>query len=160
MVGRGGFVDGGVDIEACAVVVGAADEELEVLIVFGIVDCLFEFGEGGGVDDGADEVVEGFGGPDFEVFGLGDELGFEFFGDGGGYIEAGCGTAFLAGVFERAADCVDDCVLDVGAFVDEMEVFAASLANNSGIAFVLSFGNIRGYLAVKRAEDSGATSVM
>ena len=53
------------DVVAFGGVVGAADEEFEFRVGFGVVDNVAEFGEGGLVDDGADEVFEGGWGPGF-----------------------------------------------------------------------------------------------
>ena len=43
VVGGRGEVDGGMDEIALAVVVGASDQEFEVLVIFGIVDYFCEF---------------------------------------------------------------------------------------------------------------------
>ena len=53
------------DVVAFGGVVGAADEEFEFRVGFGVVDYFCEFGEGGLVDDGADEVFKGGGGASF-----------------------------------------------------------------------------------------------
>lgn len=156
---RGG-VDGGMDEVARGVVVGASDEELELLIVLGVVDDFSQFGERAGVDDGADEVVEALGRSDFQGLSLGDELGFEGLGDGGGDVDTGCSAAFLAGVLEGAADGVDDGVLEISGFVDEMEVLAAGFADDARVTAVGGMGDALADFAVEGAEDGGAAGVM
>ena len=87
-------------------------------------------------------------------------MGFKFFGDGGGDVETGSGAAFLAGVLEGTADGVDDCVLDIGGFVDEVEVLAAGFADDAGVATVGGVGDALADFAVEGAEDGGAAGVV
>lgn len=158
--GVGGEVDGGVDEVAGGVVVGTACEELELSVLFGVVDYFGECIERRFVDNGADEVGKGCRGADFEGFGFGDEAGFHLGPEGGRDVGAGGGAAFLALVFKGTADGVDDCVMDVCAVVDEVEILAAGFANNAWVAFVSSLCNACGNLTVETAEDGGAAGVV
>ncbi len=160
MLGVGGEIDGGVDEVAGRVVVATTCEELELRVVFGAVDDFRKCIERGFVDDGADEVGKGCRGADFEGFGFGDEVGFHLGPEGGGNVGTGGGAAFLALVFKGTADGVDDCVVDVCAVVDEMEILAAGFANNSWIAFVSSLCDACGNLTIETAEDGGAAGVV
>ena len=66
-----GQVDGWVDEEAFAVIVGTADEALELFVRFGVIDDFCELVELTTMDDGTDEVAEGFcRSADFQGFGL------------------------------------------------------------------------------------------
>ena len=155
-----GGVDGRVDVVALAVVVGAAHQQLELRIGFCGVDDGAEFVEGGAVDDGADEVFEVRGSANFEVFGLGDEAGFDGGPEGGRDVGPGGGAAFLALVFEGAANGVDDGVVRVRARVDEVEVLAAGFAHDARVASVRAVGDVVGDGAVEAAEDGGAAGVV
>ena len=137
-----------------------ADEKLELRVVFGVVDGFCEFGKGGFVDDGADEVGERFGGADFEGFGFGDELGFHGGPEGGWDVGARGGAAFLALIFKGAADGVDDGVVDVGAGVDEVVVFAACFADDARVASVFALCDACCDFAIEAAEDGGAAGVV
>lgn len=156
----GGGVDGGIDEVARGVIVGASGEKFKLFIILRVVDDLFQFVEGAGVDDGADEVFEVLGGSDFQILGLGDEFRFEFFGDGGGDVDTGCGAAFLAGVLEGAADGVDDGVLEIGGFVDQVEVLAACFADNTRVSAVCGVSDALAYFTVEGAEDSRTAGVV
>lgn len=155
-----GQVDGGVDIVTLAAVVLAANDEFELRVCFGVVDYAREFLERGFVNDGADEVGEVGGLADFQGRDFFDEDFFEFRPCRLGDIEARAGAAFLALVLERAADRLDGGVVHVGVLVDEMEVLAASLTDNPGVALVLALGNAVGNLSVQLSEDCCAASVM
>lgn len=156
----GGAVDGRVDVVALAVVVGAAHKQLELRIGPGGVDDGAEFVEGGAVDDGADEVFKIGGRTDLEVAGLFDETGFYGGPEGGRYVGPGGGAAFLALVFEGAADGVDDGVVRIGARVDEVEVLAAGFAHDAWVASVRAVGDVVGDGAVEAAKHGGAAGVM
>ena len=155
-----GEVDGRVDVVALGAVVGAADQEFELWVGFGVVDYFFEFGEGGGVDDGADEVFKVYGGADFQGAGFGDEDGFDLGPEGGGDVGAGGGAAFLTLVFKGAADGVDGRVVRVRAVVDEVEVLPARFADDARVASVFALGDVGGDLAVEAAEDGRAACVV
>lgn len=160
-VGRvGGKADGRVDVVALAVVVGAAHEQLELRIGSGGVDDGAEFVEGAAVDDGADEIFKFRGGADLEVVGLFDETGFDDGPEGGRDVGPGGGAAFLALVFEGAADGVDDGVVRVRARVEEVEVLAAGFAYDARVASVRAVGDVVGDGAVEAAEDGGAAGVV
>ena len=160
MRGGAGAVDGRVDVEASAVVVLAAGEEFEVLVRFGVVDDLLQLGEGGGVDDGSDEVLERVGRSDFQGLGRFHELCGEGVVQGRGDVHPRRGAAFLTGVLEGAADGLHDHVAEIGALVDQVEVLAAGLADDTGVASVGAFGDAFANLAVQRAENGGATGVV
>ena len=155
-----GLVDGRVDEVAVRVVVMPADEEIELRVILGVVDDFCEFGKGSFVDDGADEVGKGFWVADFQGFGFRDQLRFEGGPKGGRDVGAGRGAAFLALVFERAADGVDDGIMDVCGRVDEVVVFAARFADNARVASVFPFCDAGGDFPVETTEDGGAASVV
>ena len=70
-VGRfGGKVDGRMDVVALAVVVGSSHQELELRVGSCGVDDGAELVEGGGVDDGANEVLKVGGRANLEVVGF------------------------------------------------------------------------------------------
>ena len=148
------------DEVALAIVILAADQELEGGVGLCVVDDAAELSEGGSVDNGADKVVKGRGGPEFEGFCVGDEGGFEGGVEGGWDVGAGGSAAFLALVLESAADGLEDGVLEVSALVDEVEVFAAGFADDAGVGFVGARGYALGDLAVEGAEDGGAAGVV
>ena len=79
---------------------------------------------------------------------MGDEEGFEGGPEGGGDVDAGSGAAFLALVFEGAADGVDGCVVGVGAGVDEVVVLPAGFTDNARVASIGAFGDVGGDFAV------------
>ena len=112
------------------------------------------------MDYGANEVAKIFWGSDFQGVCLGDQGGFDGWPEGGGYVGAGCGAAFLALVLECTADGVDHCVVRIGAVVDQVEILATGFANDTWVASILALGNVHGYFAIEAAEDGGATSVM
>ena len=153
-------VNGGVDVEAGAVVVVTADEELKVFVLFGFVDDFLQLGEGGSVDDGADEVLECVGRSNFQGLGRFDELRREVVVQGGGNVDPRRGAAFLAGVLEGAAGGLYDCVAEVGARVDEVEVLATCLADDSGVASIRAFGDAIANLTVQRTKDGGAAGIV
>ena len=91
---------------------------------------------------------------------MGYEEGFEGGPEGGGDVDAGCGAAFLALVFESAADGVDGCVVDVGAGVDEVVIFPACFADDARVASICAFGYVGGNFAVQAAKDGCAAGVV
>lgn len=130
----------------------SAYEKFEFGVVLCFVDYAGEFLEACFVDDGADEVLKVCGFADFEGGNFLDEFLFEFWEDGFGHVGAGTGAAFLALVFEGAADSLNGCIGDVGVFVDEMEVLAACFAYDAWVALVFALGDATGNLAIERAE--------
>lgn len=100
------------------------------------------------MDYWTDEIAEFNWWANFQGFGLGDQRGFYGGPEGGGEVGAGCGAAFLALVFEGAADGVDGCVVWVGARVDEVVVFPACFADNAWIASIFAVGYVGGYFTV------------
>lgn len=155
-----GLVDGWVDEVAVGIVVVSADKKLELRVILGVIDDFCEFGEGGFVDDGADEVGKGLRVADFEGFGFGDQLGFEGGPERGRDVGAGRGAAFLALVFEGAANGVDDGIVDVCGRMDEVVVFATRFANDARVASIFAFCDAGGDFAVEAAEDGGAAGVV
>ena len=89
------------------------------------------------MDDGADKRREICRVAYFQRRGLGDQLFLEGGPDGLGYVAAGAGAAFLAGVLESGADGVDDGVGDGGGGVDQVEVLAAGFADDAWVARVV-----------------------
>ena len=68
-----GKVDGGVDEVPVRIVVGAADQELQIFVRFGVVNGLGELVERGFMDDGTNKSVKQGWRADFQRFGSGDE---------------------------------------------------------------------------------------
>lgn len=153
-----GCVDGRVDVVALGTVVLAADQQLELRVVLGLIDDLAELVETALVDDGADEVGVVLGVANLQLLGLGDQTSLDAAPQRGREVCARGGRALLALVLEGTADGVDDGVFDVGRGVDKMEVLATSLTDDARVALVAALSDTVGNLAVQTAEDGGGTS--
>lgn len=158
--GVGGLVDGGVHEIALGRVVLAAGDELNLPVRLGLVNGARELLEGGGVDDGTAEVGVVPRLSDRNLLDLGHELLLELGPDGLGDVEAGGGAALLALELKGAADGVLDGIVQVGRWVDQVEVLAASLANDSGVGSVAALGNTLANGTIKLAEDGRASGVV
>lgn len=167
VAGRGGLVDGRLDVEADAVVVGAAGDELERGVGVAGVDDGFDLVEGRAVDDRAHErlqVLVGAADGDFADAGL--EQREELLRARLGHVHARGGGALLALVLEGAADGVVDGGRDVGAAVEQVEVLAAGLADDAGelavglLADALADAGVDGAEDVGRADEVEAGEVL
>lgn len=154
VVGVLGHVDGGVDVVALAAVVLAAGDKLELGVVLGLVDDLAQLVEASLVDDGADEVAKVLWLTNLQRLCLALEAALHLVPERSGDVGAGRCGALLALVLEGAADGVDDGVLDLCAWVEEVEVLASGLAHDTGVALVSALGHTVCDLAVQAAEDS------
>lgn len=160
VVGVGGLIDGGVDEVALGGVVGAAGDELEVLVVLGGVNGARQLLEGRLVDHGAHEVGVLPGDALLDGLGVVDELLLELGPDRLGHVQARGGTALLALVLKGAADGLDGGVVEVGRLVDQVEVLATGLTNNAGVGLVAALSNTLANGSVQLAEDLSATGVV
>lgn len=154
----GGGVDGRVDVVALAAVVLAADEQLELRVVLGLVNDAREFLEGTFVDDRAAEVGEVRGVANLQGRGLGDKNFLDDRPEGLGSVETGGSAALLALVLEGTPYRLLGSIFDVGGRMDKVEVLATGLANNARVALVGAIGNTGGDLAIQATENLGTSS--
>lgn len=160
VIGVRGAVHSGLDIPALGGVVGTTGEQLEFRVILCLVDHLSQLIEGSLMDDRTAEVGKLRHLANLEVLNLGCNTLHELIGDGGSHVGTGCGAALLALEFEGSADGLDDRIPDIGRLVNEVEVLAAGLTDNTGVTAVLALSNTPSNLAIQRAEHSGASSEM
>lgn len=161
LVGRAdGLVDGGLDKVALGRVVGAAKDELEVLVALGLVNGARELLERGLVDHGAHEVGVVPGDALSELLSLGHQSLLEFGPDRLGNVDARRGAALLALVLKGTADSLDSSVLDISRWVNQVEILAASLAHDPGVRPVSALGNALANGAIELSEHGGAAGVV
>ena len=155
-----GSVNSRVNVITCCPIIGAANKKLQLRIMCGFVDDFDELVERGFVNDRADKVFKVLGSANFEGFGFMNQKGFHVGPEGRGNVGAGSGAAFLALIFEGAADGVDGGVVDVGALMHEVEILASCFAHDARVRFIGSLRNVGPNLAVQALENGGTARVM
>jgi hypothetical protein len=156
----GSGVDGRVDVVTLGRVVLATNDELEVLVALGLIDSTRELLERSLMDDGTHEVEVLGGVANLDGLNLGDELLLELGPYGLGDVESGSSTALLALELKSTTDSLLDSVINLGGGVDQVEVLAASLANDTGVASVSALSDTLTDGAVELTENTGAASVV
>lgn len=158
--GVGGLEDGWVDVVPLGGIVLATSDELEFLVGLGLVDGAGQLLEGGGVDDGTAKVgmVPGF--ADADLANLCGELLLEFGPEGLGDVETRCGTALLALELKSTPNGVLDGIVDFSRRVNQMEVLATSLADDSRVRSVTALSNTLTNGTVQLAKHGSAASVV
>lgn len=142
------------DVEANGVVVGTTGNGLDRGVSVAAVDNALDLVEGVAVDDRAHESLEilvGVSNGDFLHALL--QASEEFLSTGLGDVDTRSGRALLALVLERATDGVVHSALDISCGVEEVEILAAGLSNDTRELAVGLVGNTVANLAVERAED-------
>jgi len=160
VVGVGCGVDGGVDVVTLGGVVLATDNELKVLVVLGLIDSTRELVEGSLVNNGTHEVGVLSRVADLDGLNLSNQLLLELGPHGLGDIATRGGTTLLALELESTTDGLLDSVVNLSSRVDQVEVFATSLTNDTGVAAVSALSNTLTDGAVELTEDAGAASVV
>lgn len=155
-----GLVDGGVDEETLAVVMLTSNEKRELRVVLGVVNDTRELLEARTVDDRTDEVLGSGRHTNLESLNFRDHLLLELGPNGLGHVEPAGSAALLSLVFESATDGLDGGILDVGTAVHQVEVLAASLTDDTGVALVATLSGALADSAVQLAEDTSAAGVV
>lgn len=161
LVGRvGGGIDGRVNKVALGRVILAANDELEILVVLGLINSARQLLEGSLVDDGAHEVAVLLGRANLELLNLGNKRLLELSPLGLWHIDTRGSAALLALVLKGTTDSLLGGVVDVGRGVNQMEVLSSSLSDHAGVASVSTVGDALADGAVELAEDGGAAGVV
>jgi hypothetical protein len=160
VVGVGSGVDGRVDIVALGRVVLATNDKLEVLVALGLIDSARELLEGSLVDDGTHEVEVLGGVANLDGLNLSDELLLELGPHGLRDVESGGGTTLLALELESTTDGLLDSIVNLSGRVNQVEVLATSLTNDTGVTSVSALSDTLADSAVELTENAGAASVV
>lgn len=160
VVGVGSGVDGRVDVVALGRVVLATNDELEVLVALSLIDGARELLEGSLVDDGTHEVEVLGGVTNLDSLNLSDELLLELRPHGLGDVESGSSTTLLALELESTTDGLLDSVINLSGRVDQVEVLATSLTNDTRVTSVSALSDTLTDGAVELTENASAASVV
>jgi hypothetical protein len=156
----GSGVDGRVDVVALGRVILATNDELEVLVALCLINGTRKLLEGSFVNDGTHEVEVLSGVANLDGLNLSYELLLELGPLGLGDVESGSGTALLALELESTTDGLLDSIINLCGRVNQVEVFATSLTNDTGVASVSALSDTLTDGAVELTENAGAASVV
>ena len=156
VVGRVDLVDSRVDVVTDGAVVVTTGNQLNGGILVAAVDDRLDLLEGAAVDDRAHECLKVLVGVTHgNLLDTSLELGKEFLGARLGQIDTGSGRALLALVFKGTTDGVVDSAGDIRSRVDEVEVLAAGLGDDTRKLAVGLVGDTLANAAVQGTENVG-----
>ena len=156
----GSSIDGRVNIVALRRVILASNNQLEILVRLGLINGTRELVERSLVNDWSVEVIMLNRVTNGQRLDLGGHLLLEFSPLRLGDVESRSSTALLALVLEGTADSLLNGVVDVSGRVNQVEVLAASLADNSGVVAVSTLADAVANSLIQLSEYGSATSVV